>query len=78
MEADFWFEPRLVLEVRGAEITLSPDTHLLPSARYARTLGWPYGSRGSPARFRDDKEGREATTSQELLDMYQAQLKRVE
>ena len=24
MEADFWFEPALVLEVLGAEITISP------------------------------------------------------
>ena len=29
-------------------------------------------------RFREDKEGRDATTSQEILAMYQAQLKRVE
>jgi len=77
MEADYWFEPAMVLEVLGAEITVSPihttaygiirpDSGL--AVRFPRFTG----------RFRDDKEPREATTSKELEQMYSKQLKKVE
>ena len=77
MEADFWFQPRLVLEVRGAEITLSP-IHTCSFGSVRPDSGLAIRFPRFTGRFRDDKEGREATTSQELLAMYQGQLKRVE
>jgi len=77
MVADYWFQPRLVLEVRGAEITLSP-IHTCSFGSIRKDSGLAIRFPRFTGRFRDDKEGREATTSQELLAMYQAQLKRVE
>ena len=77
MAADFWFQPRLVLEVRGAEITLSP-IHTCSFGKVRADSGLAIRFPRFTGRFRDDKGGREATTSQELLAMYQAQLKRVE
>ncbi|MHC1709941.1 MAG: hypothetical protein AB9819_05990 [Methanomassiliicoccales archaeon] len=77
MEADYWFQPRQVLEVRGAEITLSP-IHTCSFGSVRPDSGLAIRFPRFTGRFRDDKEGREATTSQELLGMYQAQLKRVD
>ncbi|HOE52609.1 MAG TPA: ATP-dependent DNA ligase [Methanomassiliicoccales archaeon] len=77
MEADFWFQPRLVLEVRGAEITLSP-IHTCCFGAIRPDAGLAIRFPRFTGRFREDKEGRDATTSQEILAMYQAQLKRVE
>jgi len=77
MVADYWFQPRLVLEVRGAEITLSP-IHTCSFGSIRKDSGLAIRFPRFTGRFRDDKEGREATSSQELLAMYQAQLKQVE
>ncbi|HPD09262.1 MAG TPA: DNA ligase, partial [Methanomassiliicoccales archaeon] len=77
MEADLWFQPRLVLEVRGAEITLSP-IHTCCFGAIRPDAGLAIRFPRFTGRFREDKEGRDATTSQEILAMYQAQLKRVE
>lgn len=69
MQPDVWFEPRLVLEVVGAEITLSP----------IHTAGWGKAQEGAglalrfprfTGRFRDDKAPEDATTVQEIWDMY--------
>lgn len=77
MNADFWFQPRLVLEVRGAEITLSP-IHTCSFGSIRPDSGLAIRFPRFTGIFREDKEGRDATTSQELLGMYQAQLKQVE
>ena len=72
--ADRWFRPGLVLEVQGAELTLSPVHRAAPGAvrpgsglalRFPRFTG----------RFRDDKSPTEATTAHELLEMYQRQVR---
>ncbi len=60
MEADVWFEPKLVLEVKGAELTKSPF-HTCGSGlalRFPRFM-----------RYRDDKKAEQATTSQEVEQM---------
>ena len=71
---DRWMRPGLVLEVRGAELTVSPIHRaelgvVRPGAglalRFPRFTG----------RFRDDKGPTEATTSQELLEMYRLQVR---
>jgi DNA ligase-1 len=77
IEADYWFVPRRVLEVRGAEVTLSPnhtcgidiigeDTGL--AVRFPRFTG----------KWRHDKSPQDATTVEEIITMYSAQLKSVE
>jgi len=75
MEADVWVEPVLVAEIIGAELTLSPihtcargvlklDAGI--SIRFPRFIRW-----------RPDKKPEDATTSRELVEMYQKQLKKV-
>ncbi len=69
---DQWFRPSLVLEVKGAELTVSPIHRagigvLRPDAglalRFPRFTG----------RYRTDKSATEATTSGELVEMYRMQ-----
>ena len=76
LEADVWFVPALVAEIIGAEITLSPlHTCCLDvvrpgaglSIRFPRFIRW-----------RPDKGPEDATTTKELLEMYQKQLRKVE
>jgi DNA ligase-1 len=68
MESDVWFEPALVLEVYGAELTISPIHTSGLAIRFPRFTG----------RFRLDKKPEDATTLQELWEMYERQLKKIE
>jgi DNA ligase-1 len=77
MQADFWFEPGLVLEVLGAEITISP-THTAAYGRVRKDAGLAIRFPRFTGKVRDDKGPREATSSEELMDMYDRQLKKVE
>jgi DNA ligase-1 len=74
IEADYWFTPTKVLEIRGAELTLSPShtcgldlvkTGAGLAVRFPRFTG----------RWRDDKAPHDATTVKEVVGMYKAQLK---
>ncbi|MCL4519732.1 MAG: ATP-dependent DNA ligase [Thaumarchaeota archaeon] len=74
-DAQVWFEPRVVIEVIASEITLSP----------IYTAGWGIvrDKSGLALRFpkftgklRTDKAPEDATTVQELLEMYGGQKKR--
>jgi len=76
IEADAWFVPGLVLEIVGAEITLSPIhtcgmNSIRPGAglavRFPRFTG----------KYREDKSPEDCTTSDEIVEMYRAQLKKV-
>ncbi|XP_037297799.1 DNA ligase 1 isoform X2 [Manduca sexta] len=69
--AEAWAEARVVLEVRCADLSLSPahaaarglvDAHKGVSLRFPRLV-----------RIRDDKTGEQATTAQQIADMYLAQ-----
>jgi len=77
MEPDFWFEPGLVLEVLGAEITISP-IHTAAYSKIRKDAGLAIRFPRFTGRIREDKGPREATTTQEMEDMYSKQLKRVE
>jgi len=68
-QPDAWFEPGVVLEILGAELTLSPNYtaawgQIKPDAglamRFPRFTG----------RWRDDKAATDATTTDELVDLY--------
>jgi DNA ligase-1 len=68
-EPDVWFEPGLVLEILSAELTLSPNY----------TAGWGQVKEDAglamrfprfTGRWRDDKAAQDATTTQELIDLY--------
>jgi len=77
MQADYWFEPNLVLEVRGAEITVSP-IHTAAYGKVRKDGGLAIRFPRWTGKLRDDKGPREATRSDELLSMYRSQLKQVD
>nr|D2CJS7.1 RecName: Full=DNA ligase; AltName: Full=Polydeoxyribonucleotide synthase [ATP/ADP/GTP] [Sulfophobococcus zilligii]ABS72370.1 DNA ligase [Sulfophobococcus zilligii] len=75
IEPDVWVDPVLVAEIIGAELTLSPihtcaKGVIKPDAgisiRFPRFIRW-----------RPDKRPEDATTSSELVEMYQRQLKKI-
>jgi len=76
MQPDFWFNPALVLEVLGAEITLSP-THTCAMGAVRPASGLAVRFPRFTGRWRDDKKPEDATTDDELLKMYRAQLKTI-
>ena len=72
MVPDAWFEPTVVLEVVGAEISQSP----IHTAAY----GWIKDETGIGIRFprftgrvRDDKGPEMSTSVQEIYEMYEMQ-----
>jgi len=74
LQPDVWFDPRLVLEVRGAELTVSPvHTAAQDSVRPGAGLAIRFPR--FTGRWRDDKAPEDATTVKELLEMYRLQLK---
>jgi DNA ligase-1 len=75
LEPDVWFEPAVVLEVRGAEITVSP-VHTAASGAIRPGAGLAVRFPRFTGRWRDDKGPEDATTAKELLEMYNLQLKR--
>ncbi len=76
LEADVWFEPAVVLEVLGAEITLSPiHTCAMNSVRHGSGLAIRFPR--FTGNYRVDKAAEDATTSNEILEMYGKQLKKI-
>ena len=76
LEADVWFEPVVVIEVIGAEITLSPI--------HTCAMNVIRGGSGLAIRFprftgnyRVDKSAQDATNTSEIVAMYEKQLKKI-
>ncbi len=72
MQADHWFEPTLVLEVKGAEITLSP-IHTCAWELVRKNSGLAIRFPRYTGKVRQDKAAEEATTTEELLSLYEMQ-----
>lgn len=77
VNSEVWFEPKIVIEIIASEITLSPI--------YTAGLGKVREGAGFALRFpkftgkiRDDKGPEDATTVQELLEIYQKQVRQLE
>jgi DNA ligase-1 len=76
LKADVWFEPAIVIEVLGAEITLSPiHTCAVDSVRRGSGLAIRFPR--FTGKYRSDKAAEDATTSAEMLEMYRNQLKKI-
>ncbi|MBT0158604.1 ATP-dependent DNA ligase [Candidatus Bathyarchaeota archaeon A05DMB-2] len=76
LEADVWFEPAVVLEILGAEITLSPiHTCAMDSIRKGSGLAIRFPR--FTGNYRKDKAAEDATTSAEVVEMYRGQLKKI-
>jgi len=67
--ADVWFEPSLVLEVLSAELTLSPN-HTPGWGELKDNAGLAMRFPRFTGRWRDDKEPQDATTTQQLVELY--------
>jgi DNA ligase 1 len=67
--ADVWFEPSVVLEVLVAELTLSPN-HTAGWGQLKDQAGLSMRFPRFTGRWRDDKEPQDATTAQQLIDLY--------
>jgi DNA ligase-1 len=71
-----WFEPIIVIEILGAEVTLSPiHTCALDSIRKGSGLAIRFPR--FTGNYRVDKASEDATTASEIVEMYQKQLKKV-
>jgi DNA ligase-1 len=77
MKADFWFTPQTVIEVLGAEITFSP-IHTCAFGELKTDAGLAIRFPRFTGNWRKDKGPEDATTSQELVGLYQGQLKKLE
>jgi DNA ligase-1 len=75
MEPDLWVTPKLVLEVRGAELSLSP-THRAGVGLVRPGAGFALRFPRFTGRFRDDKGPEDATTVTELLRLYGTQVRK--
>jgi DNA ligase-1 len=76
IEADVWFVPQLVFEVIASEITLSP-IHVAAMGKVRPEAGLALRFPKFTGKLRDDKSPEDATTTAELLEMYNSQMKRI-
>jgi DNA ligase-1 len=77
LEADVWFEPKIVLEIIGAEITLSP-VHTCAANAIRKGSGLAIRFPRFTGNFRLDKSAEDATSVDEVVEMYRSQLKTIE
>jgi DNA ligase-1 len=76
LKADVWFEPKVVLEVIGAEVTLSP-IHTCAMDVIRKGSGLAIRFPRFTGKYRLDKSAEDATSVKEMLEMYNAQLKKI-
>jgi len=76
MVPDVWFRPHMVIEVIAAELTLSP-IHTAAMGRIRPGAGISLRFPKFTGKIRDDKGPDEATTVEEIVEMYQRQIKRI-
>jgi len=76
LEADVWFEPKVVLEVLGAEVTLSP-VHVCALDSIRKGSGLAIRFPRFTGKYRTDKAAEDATMSTEITEMYRNQLKQI-
>jgi len=74
IEADLWFEPVVVMEVLGAEITLSP-VHTCGIDALRKGSGLAIRFPRFTGNYRIDKASEDATTVEEIIEMYRSRLK---
>jgi DNA ligase-1 len=76
LEADVWFEPKIVIETIGAEITLSP-IHTCAMDKIRKESGLAIRFPRFTGNYRLDKSAEDATTEKEIIEMYHSQLKKI-
>ncbi len=76
LEADVWFTPALVIELIGDELTLS-QIHTCAYNKIRENAGIAVRFPRFTHRYRKDKAPEDATTVEEIVEMYNAQLKKM-
>lgn len=76
LQADVWFTPFRVIEIIGDEITLSP-IHTCAKDSIKKGSGLAVRFPRFTGKWREDKSPEDATSTQEIVDMYRKQLKTV-
>jgi DNA ligase-1 len=76
MVPDVWFRPHLVIETIASELTLSP-IHTAAMGLIRPGSGISLRFPKFTGRIRDDKRAEDATTVQEIVGMYNSQLKKI-
>jgi len=76
IEADVWFEPVVVIEILGAEMTLSP-VHVCAMDVIRKGSGLAIRFPRFTGNYRLDKAAEDATTIEEIVEMYRGQLKKI-
>ncbi|MDE1853580.1 MAG: ATP-dependent DNA ligase [Thaumarchaeota archaeon] len=76
MVPDVWFRPHLVIEIIAAELTLSP-IHTAAIGRIRPGAGISLRFPKFTGKVRDDKSPEDATNVEEVISMYNRQLKKV-
>ncbi len=74
IEPDVWIEPKIVLEITAAEITLSP-LHTCAYDTIEAGVGLALRFPRFTGRYRFDKNPEDATTEDEVIEMYRKQKK---
>jgi len=77
LNMDVWFEPSVVIEIRGAELTLSP-IHTCAMNAIRENSGLAIRFPRFTGKYRVDKSAEDATTAKELVEMYRSQLKKID
>ncbi len=76
LDADVWFEPAVVIETMGAEITLSP-IHTCAMNLVREGSGLAIRFPRFTGKYRLDKSAEDATTVKEIVELYKGQMKKV-
>lgn len=76
LDADVWFEPHIVIEVLGSEITLSP-VHTCAMDTIRKGTGLAMRFPRFTGKYRFNKLAEDATTDREIVEMYRNQLKKL-
>lgn len=76
MQADVWFSPSVVMEIIGDELTLSP-IHTTAFGKIRENAGIAVRFPRFTGRWRHDKSPEDATTVDEIVEMYKSQLKTI-
>ena len=76
INADVWFEPAVVIEILGAETTLSP-VHMCAMDVIRKGSGLAIRFPRFTGNYRFDKSAEDATTSVEIVGMYRNQFKKI-
>ena len=76
LDVDVWFEPAVVIETIGAEITVSP-IHTCAMNVIREESGLALRFPRFTGKYRIDKSAEDATTNKEVIEMYRSQLKKI-